>query len=523
MVANTVVKYWGIGSKILKRGFRVIAVSTLALAASTLANTPLDGFDTFLEGAREDWGVPGVAVAVAKDDKVVFLKGYGVRRVGEPGEVNENTVFQLASVSKTFTAASLGALVDEGKLGWDDPVVSHLPSFALNDPYTTTNATVRDLLAHRTSLPAFTGDLLGELGYDREEVLARARYLTPQGTFRETANYSNVGFLTAGMVAEKVAGSAWEEVVRTKFFEPLGMTRSGFGLASLEGTNVSANHADRPGEPVRAVAPDDSDVFAPAGGVTSTAHDLAQWMKMLLAEGQFGDTQVLQAATVQEMFTPAMVAQPSFTETAPIGENTGFDYTLGWGTYYYKGHKVIEKGGALSGIRTVVVLVPEEELGVAVLANLNLTMLPEAVRAYVLEAYLGASGHDCKARSKRNTHAFFRILCAAITDDGPGRTDAPLAAYAGFLRRPLRTLQCPAKRQGARMKAGPPALRGAWHDSYDTFELKWPGGTRLPEPLTFTLDTSGQAASFQTEAYGAFARVQATTRMPVIRSKRIQK
>jgi CubicO group peptidase (beta-lactamase class C family) len=131
------VKYWGIGSKIPKRGFRVIMVSTLALTASAMANTPLDGFDTFLEGAREDWGVPGVAVAVVKDDKVVYLGGHGVRRVSEPGKVNENTVFQLASVSKTFTAASLGALVDEGKLGWDDPVVSHLPGFVLYDPYAT--------------------------------------------------------------------------------------------------------------------------------------------------------------------------------------------------------------------------------------------------------------------------------------------------------------------------------------------------------------------------------------------------
>jgi CubicO group peptidase (beta-lactamase class C family) len=279
------VKGKGLRNVSLRGGFRVFVCSALALTASALATAPLDGFDTFLEGARKDWSVPGVAVAVVKDDKVVFLKGYGVRRVGEPGKVDENTIFQLASVSKTFTAGSLGALVDDGKLGWDDPVVSHLPGFVLNDPYATTNATVRDLLAHRTGLPAFTGDLLGELGYDREEVLARARYLTPQGTFRETANYSNVGFLIAGMVAEKVAGSAWEEVVRTKLFEPLGMTRSRFGLASLEGTNVSANHADRPGEPVRAVAPDDSDVFAPAGGVTSTAHDLAQWMRMLLAEG----------------------------------------------------------------------------------------------------------------------------------------------------------------------------------------------------------------------------------------------
>ena len=515
MFGTGTVKGKGSSNASLGRGFRVFVVSALALTASALANAPLDGFDTFLEGARKAWGVPGVAVAVVKDDEVVYLGGHGVRRVGEPGKVDENTIFQLASVSKTFTAASLGALVDEGKLGWDDTVVSHLPDFALYDPYATMNATVRDLLAHRTGLPAFTGDLLGELGYDRAEVLARARYLTPQGTFRETANYSNVGFLTAGMVAGEVAGLAWKDMVRTKLFGPLGMTRSGFGRASLKGTNVSANHANRPGEPVRAVPPDDSDVFTPAGGVTSTAHDLARWMRMLLAEGQLNDTQVLQAATVQEMFTPTMASAPSFSETAPIGADTGFDYTLGWAAYYYKGHKVLEKGGALSGVRTVVVLVPDQKLGVAVLANSNLTMLPEAVRAHILEAYLGSSGRDLQSEIKaQHTALFSGFFAPPEPTTNLGKPTRPLAAYTGVFENDLygrfTVLQT---NQGLVMKAGPACFEGSLrHDSYDTFELKWPGAATLPEPLTFTLDTSGQAASFQTEGYGTFVRTEATKR-----------
>jgi CubicO group peptidase (beta-lactamase class C family) len=514
MSANTKVRGRGVGGAILKRGFCVFVVTALALTALALANAPLDSFDTYLKTAKGEWGVPGVAVAVVKDDKVVFLKGYGVRRVGEPGEVDENTIFQLASVSKTFTAAALGTLVDEGKLGWDDPVVSHLPGFVLYDPYATMNATVRDLLAHRTGLPAFTGDLLGELGYDRGEVLSRARYLTPQGTFRETANYSNVGFLMAGMLTGDVDGSSWESVVLSRLFEPLGMTRSGFGQMSLSGDdNMAVNHASDASGEVQAIPWADSDVFGPAGGVTSTAHDLAQWMRMLLAEGQLNDTQVLQAATVQEMFTPAMVSQPSFSETAPIGSDTGFDYTLGWGTYYYKGHKIIEKGGALSGVRTVIVLVPDQKLGVAVLANLNLTMLPEAVRAHILEAYLGASGRDLQGEIEAQHAALFSGFFAPPepTPD-PGEPTRPLAAYAGVFENDLygrfTVLQ---NDKGLVMKAGPACHEGSLrHDSYDTFNLKWPGETQLPEPLTFTLDTSGQAASFQTEAYGAFARVQAT-------------
>lgn len=160
----------------------------------------MDDLDAFIRKARSEYNVPGVAVAVLHEDKVVLLKGYGVRRIGDSAPVDENTIFQLASNTKSFTAAALGTQVDAGKISWDDTVVRPLPGFALKDPYPSYYTTIRDLLAHRTGVPSFRGDLLGNLGYSRDEILSRVRFIEPIHSFREQAAYSNIGFfLTTGL------------------------------------------------------------------------------------------------------------------------------------------------------------------------------------------------------------------------------------------------------------------------------------------------------------------------------------
>lgn len=499
-------------SRLSKLAFLLILTSGFY---TTFAAQPLADFNTFVEETRQVYGVPGVAVAVVKDGEIVFLSGFGVREVGQTGAVDADTIFQLASVSKTFTAAAVGAMVDDGKIGWDDLVFERLPGFVLYDPYATLNTTPRDLLAHRTGLPGYTGDLLGNLGYDRAEVLRRARYLEPASSFREVAGYSNLGFLMAGMLAGEVDGSSWEEVVLSRLFEPLGMSRSGFGQMSLSGDeNMAVNHASDASGNVEAVPWADSDVFGPGGSVTSSAHDLANWMKMLLAEGNFDGQQVLSADTVHEMFEPAMVDEPGFTATPPIYEDSGYAFALGWDTYYFQGHKIVEKGGALSGIRAVITLVPDENLGVAVLANLNLTFLPEAVRAYVLEAYLGAAEGDMQAEIKAQHDALLSAFLAPPTPTAnSGEATRPLEAYTGTFKNDLYgRFSVVQDGEGLVMRAGPACYEGSLsHDSYDTFMLTFPGATTLPEPIVFTLDATGQASSFETDSYGHFQRVDEAT------------
>ena len=223
-------------------GFAFLLMAIYAAAAPAYGEPNTDELEAFIRKARSEYGVPGVAVAIIQKDRIILLKGYGTRRSGDPAEVDENTIFQLASNTKTFVAAALGIQVDAGKIRWDDPVVQHLPGFALKEPYPSYFATIRDLLAHRTGLPAFRGDLLGDLGYGRDEILSRVRFIEPDHSFREQAAYSNIGFFIAGQVLGRTAETTWEELVRQRLLVPLGMNRSGFS-ERLDDKNVAAAHA----------------------------------------------------------------------------------------------------------------------------------------------------------------------------------------------------------------------------------------------------------------------------------------
>src|SRR2546430_8356886 len=210
----------------------LIVVGVIAAAAPVPAaraqDAPLRGFDAYVEQALRDWRVPGVAVAVVRNDSVVFSKGYGVRELGKPARVDAHTLFAIGSTTKAFTAAALALLVDSGKVAWDDPVTKHLPALELADPYVTRELTVRDLLTHRSGLPR--GDLAWYgSGFDRSEVLRRVRYLKPRWSFRSKYGYQNIMFLAAGEVVAAASGMSWGDFPKTRVFTPLG----------LSGTNTS--------------------------------------------------------------------------------------------------------------------------------------------------------------------------------------------------------------------------------------------------------------------------------------------
>src|SRR5918993_1303981 len=223
----------------------LVLVLTLLLAGAGRARAqeaPLAGFDDYVNQALKDWEVPGLAVAVVKDDRIVFAKGYGVRELGKPAPVNERTLFAIGSSSKAFTAASVAMLVDEGKVKWDDPVTKYLPGFELYDPYVTRELTVRDLLSHRSGLER--GDLLWYgTEYDRDEILRRARHIRPSWSLRSRFGYQNLMYLAAGQLVARVGGKSWDEFVRQRIFSPLGMTASGTSIRDLSSSdNVASPH-----------------------------------------------------------------------------------------------------------------------------------------------------------------------------------------------------------------------------------------------------------------------------------------
>ncbi|MBC7898240.1 MAG: beta-lactamase family protein, partial [Cytophagaceae bacterium] len=254
--------------------------------------TPLAPFDAYVAKVMSEWKVPGIAIAIVKDDSVILSKGYGVQRVGDPATVNENTIFAIGSSSKAFTAALVAMAVDEGKMRFDDRVTKHLPGLQLNDNYATHDLTMRDALSHRSGLAR--GDLMWYLGgFSRDEILRRVRYLKPDWGFRALFGYQNLMYLAAGEATARVQGMSWDDQVRTKIFAPLGMTSSSTSITAIDGKpNVSAPHAEADAA-VIAIPWKNIDNIAPAGSINSNVVDMAQWVRFQLQHGKAGGKQLI--------------------------------------------------------------------------------------------------------------------------------------------------------------------------------------------------------------------------------------
>jgi CubicO group peptidase (beta-lactamase class C family) len=477
---------------------------------ATGADIDVDAIDRFATEALAEYGVPGAAVAIVHRGEPVLVKGYGVRSIDGDDPVDADTVFQLASNTKPMTAFTYGTLVDEGVTAWDTPASALLTDLRLMDEYAALHANAPDFLSHRAGFPEFFGDLLGALGYDRAEVVRRLRYVQPGHEFREVAAYSNLGYFLVGEMIANLTGAPWEEAMQERLFEPLGMTRSGPSLGSRPADgNMSANHAIVDGT-LTTVDADTHGVTGAAGSAISTASDMARWMNALIAGGTVDGQQVIAAETVQTLFEPVIAAPVTFTETPPISQTNGFAYSLGWGDFYWHNHRVIEKGGALAGVRTVVNLVPELELGVAVLTNLNLTYLPEAIRAFVLEQFLGPADTDMQTEIRSMAQQIEAIFAAPPPTSAGLPMGAELDSYAGTYEHELYgQFVVVVDGDNLRLDAGPAGRPATLQfDSLNTFLLDWGSAAEIPEQLTFTLGPDGTSIAFVTESMGRFQRVE---------------
>src|SRR5262245_45919852 len=320
-------------------------------------------------------GVPGLAVAVVYRDEVVYLKGFGVRKAGEDGRVDADTVFQLASVSKPIASTVLAALVGKGVVGWDDRVVDHDPGFRLFEPWVTRNLTLRDLLCHRSGLPGQAGDLLEDMGYGRAEILHRLRFQKPASSFRSRYAYTNFGYTEAAVAAARAAGKSWEDLSAELLYRPLGMKATSSRFADFAAVKNRAYLHVRVDGKWTPKYVRDPDAQSPAGGVSSTARDVAKWMRLQLADGKFEGKQVVSAAALAETHRAQVVSgyEPG-TSRASL-------YGLGWNVAPDHEGRVFwrHSGAFFLGIRTEVSLLPSEHLGIAVLSNAAPTGLPEGL------------------------------------------------------------------------------------------------------------------------------------------------
>jgi CubicO group peptidase (beta-lactamase class C family) len=378
------------------RGSLSAAVLILAASAPLGAQrTPdLRALDAYVAQARADWRVPGLAVAVVKDGRIVFEKGYGTRHRFEGGAVDEHTLFAIASNTKAFTSAAIAMLVDEGKLRWDTHVTDVLPWFQARDPYVTREMRVRDLLSHRSGFGTFSGDLLWYgTAYPADQVVRRLRHLEPATGFREGYRYNNLMFITAGEVIRAVSGMPWDAFVRTRILEPVGMTATVTSVAQLRGkTNVATPHGVK-ADTVRPFPWQPWDAMGSAGAIISSAHDMARWLTLQLGRGETGGTRLFSETQSRTMWTPHIMSPvgPGTEQRWPSTHFVG--YGLGWSLRDYLGRKLVMHGGAYDGMYSQVVLVPEERLGVVILTN-AMTDVQSALAWRIVDAYLGAPPRD---------------------------------------------------------------------------------------------------------------------------------
>ncbi len=426
----------------------VRAQSASSPATPTVDAQALSAFDARVEAVRRQFDVPGIAVAIVKDGQVVLARGYGLRETGKPAPVDEHTTFAIASNTKAFTATALQMLAEDGKLDMNDRVIDHLPWFRMSDPYITHDMRIRDLLAHRSGLSLGAGDLLywPTTDYTTREVAERLKDVPITGQFRGQYAYDNILFGVAQLVVEAASGMSYKQFLQTRIFAPLGMDETRYNADDLKpGDNAATGHAKFDFKDLKPVGTLTWRNVSGAGGLYSSVHDMAKWMRAQLAGGAIPDSDARlfpekRQREMWTMMTPIPVSKPSVPELVPAAPNF-LGYGQGWMLSDYRGHRLVWHTGGWPGMVSRLTLVPGSGVGVVVLTNQEVGAAFNAVTYTALDMMLGASPHDwvdayAKAVAKAGSDADVDWKKHLAARDASSRPSLPLAGYAGTYRDP---------------------------------------------------------------------------------------
>lgn len=463
---------------------------------TTATTTEVAELEAFIEAQLEPFKVPGVAVAIVRGDEVLLSRGFGRRNLASDLPMTEATVMPIGSVSKSFTSALVATLVDDGQLEWDKPVREYLPGFRMHDPAATEHLTVRDMLAHRSGLPRHDLVWYGNEELTRADVVERLRHLEPSVSFRQLWQYNNLMYLTSGYLAEQLTGMTWEEGVRTKLLEPLGMASTTFTVGAAQS---SADHA-RP-----YVLKDDVlvevpyrglDLAGPAGSINSSVLDLARWAVVHAGTGVFDGRQVISPGALKQLHTPAMVT-PDTTEFWP--ENTSMGYALGWMVDNYRGQRVVQHGGNIDGFSAMVSVMPTERIGVVILVNRHATPFNNVIPLRVYDHLLGLEPLPWEARYRDLYESMAAGGRAAKSHRSASAQSAPpshpLADFAGRYSHPGYGVFSVRVEGDALVPSFHANRLRLTHLHYDTFQLEVePFDEGEPTPLRFETDYDGEVA-----------------------------
>jgi CubicO group peptidase (beta-lactamase class C family) len=344
-----------------------------------------DSLDIYMNRAMTNWRIPGVAVCVVKDGKVVLMKTYGVKELGLPTKVDENTLFMIGSNTKAFTATALAMLQDRKQLSLDDKVTKYIPYFKLDNKAAGDQAIIRDLLCHRLGFETFQGDFtFYNTNLSRQEVIEKMDKVKATWPFRTKWGYTNSAFLTAGEIIPKVSGKSWEDFIRDNIFMPLGMSNTLALTADMpKSLNRTAAHTLVDGRLV-AIPYCQIDNLAPAGAICSSINDMSKWVMALLNDGKVGNRQVIPTAAIQATREP----QDIVGSVRHLNGETNYQlYGLGWFLQDYSGHRIVMHDGGVNGYVSSVTLVPQDHLGIVILTNTDQNSLYEALRWEIMDAY----------------------------------------------------------------------------------------------------------------------------------------
>ncbi len=479
-----------------------LALFGFAVAAPVAgAQDPLGGFDAYVAKAVKDWNVPGLAIAVVKDDSVVFAKGYGVRTVGTNDRVDTHTLFANASTTKAFTSMAIAMLADSGTVRLDAPVTTYLTWFQLYDPWVTRQVTVRDLLTHRTGLPEADFLWYGT-SLDLPTIVRRLRYVKPETSLRTHFAYENDTYAAAGLVVEQASHESWERFDKERIFDPLGMHETFTNTAAASAQSNIATPHYLVHDTVRAIPRLATDNIGPAGAMYSSVSDMTKWMTFLLDSGRVHGKRLVDTAQFNQLFRPQMmVGADEFYPTERLTHPHLTAYGLGWFLEDYRGEYVVFHTGSIDGFVAIVGLIPDRKLGVVVFANVDHAEIRHALMYTVFDRYIGGATHDWSAEMlamytelDRQQHAARdSALARRVRGTSPS---LPLDRYAGTYTDSLYGTVTVRLDHGALVLETNPLLTAdlePWN--YDTFMARYRNQWQGEDLVTFQLDADGKVAS----------------------------
>jgi len=454
----------------------LILISLLVYAPATPGKSPkepdLKGFEKFVTKTMDEWEVPGLAIVVIKDEKVILSKGFGYRDIKKKLNVTPNTLFAIGSCTKAFTATAMGILVDDNKLNWDSPVRDYLPTFKLFDPMASEGMTPQDLVCHRSGLPRHDA-MWYNSSASRKELFDRLRYLKSSKDFRVLFQYQNLMFMTSGYLVGQVSGTTWEKFIQDHFFTPLGMNGSNF---SVEDSKKAADFAlpyTEKDEQVIEIPFRNIDTIGPAGSINSNVTDMANWLLLNLNKGKFGEKQIVSESSLKEIHSPQMIA----SKTLRYDEMFYSLYGMGWSITSYRGHPMLSHGGGIDGFTALVSFMPKDNIGLVILTNRGGTPVPQIFAYNVYDRLLGLEPVDWEKRIRDQRNKAKKEAEKSKKEKGkdrkPNTTPShPLEDYVGEYENPGYGVLY-IKKDGDNLKATYNSIEfEVEHYHYDIFEFK---------------------------------------------------